>query len=289
MEDPLTGLSDSLVPESAFDEAFDRLETTDRAWIKKNIAQLHAMYAHGGCTARREERAWSQGFCSREELSPFSRAVVCFPSSLLSSPRLVAAVVPPLAAGVQRVCAVRIGGGGDSWEPRLLGGLELAGVEEVYDPDPERFGQWIKSAAGDPHTRFVFLEGPAEWPAEAFGSCGPVLLPEVARLGIWFDTDQQWDLEQIRNAHPGAHLLFGGSAAPSAKYPRERVAEGSFDELFAKEPDALFVPPSLFDEALSRCSRVLGPGQEACWIWPELGRETFQRSAVCLSHPDSIP
>ncbi len=289
MEDPLTGLSDSLVPESAFDEAFDRLETTDRAWIKKNIAQLHALYAHGGCTARREERDWSQGFQSRLKQGPFSRAVVCFPSSLLSSPRLLAAVIPPLAAGVQRLSAVRIGGGGDSWEPSLLGGLELAGVEEVYDPDSEHFGQWIRSSAKDPDTRIVFLEVPAEWPAEAFGSGGPVLLPEVDRLGIWFDNEEQWDLDQIRKAHPRAHLLLGGPAAPSAESPRERVVEGFSEELFAKEPDALFVPPSLFDEALSRCFRVLGPGQEACWIWPELGRETFQRSAVCLSHPDSIP
>ncbi|MEF8824634.1 MAG: hypothetical protein V5A74_11040 [Desulfohalobiaceae bacterium] len=289
MEDFFAGLSDSLVPESAFDEAFDRLDPADRAWIKKNIAQLHALYAHGGCTARREEREWSQGFQSRLKQRPFSRAVVCFPSSFLSSPRLIAAVVPPLAAGVQRCCAVRIGGGGASWEPRLLGGLELAGVEEVYDPDRERFRQWSKSVAGDPKTRIVFLEEPAEGSVVGSGGGGPVLLPEVDRLGIWFDNEEQWDLDQVRKAHPGAHLLLSGPAAPSAEYPRERVVEGSEDELFAADPDALFVPSSLFDKALSRCCRVFGPGQEACWIWPELRQEAFLRSALCLSHPDTTP
>lgn len=289
MEDPFVGLSSSLVPESAFDEAFDRLEPMDRAWIKKNIAQLHAIYSHGGCTSRREERGWSQGFQSRLKQKPFSRAVVCFSSGFLASPRLVAAVLPSLAAGVPRVCAVRIGGGGASWEPRLLGALELAGVEEVYDPDRQAFRKWAKSMTQDSDTRFVFLEEPAEEHAIGSGGGGPVSLPEVHRLGIWFEHEEGWDLERIRNAHPWAELLFGGPAAPSAEYQRERVVEGSPEELFAAEPDALCVPASLFDEALSRCCRVFGPGQEACWIWPELGRDTFQRSAVCLSHPDSIP
>ena len=289
MEDPFAGLSDSLVPESAFDEAFDRLENTDRAWIKKNIAQLHAMYAHGGCTARRKERDLSQGFQSRLKQRPCSRAVVCFPSTFQASPRLVAAVLPPLAAGVGRCCAVRIGGGGASWEPRLLGALELAGVEEVYDPAPEAFRKWTKSMAQDPDTRFVFLEEPAEEHVIGSGGGGPVLLAEVGRLGIWFEHEEQWGLERIRSAHPRAELLLGGPAAPSAEHPRGLVVEGSDNEFFATEPDALFVPPSLFDEALSRCSKVFGPGQEACWIWPELGRDSFQRSAVCLSHPDYTP
>lgn len=287
MADPFAELSDRLLPESAFDEAFDRVDPVSRAWIKKNISQLHSMYSHGGCPGRRVDLEWSQGFQSRMEERPFAGAAVCFPSRLLASPRLVAAVLPPLAAGVQRCCAVRFGARGEQWDPLLLAALELAGIEEVYEADPEGFQAWVANLGQDSGTRLVFLEEP-EAARGAGASCGgPVLLPAVAKLGLWFEEPEQWDLEALRIAHPRAELLVGGPAAPKAEYPRERVVEGSAEELFAAGPDALYVPPSLFREAASRCSRVLGPGQEGCWIWPELAPESFLKRTLCLSQSDS--
>lgn len=286
MEDPFAALSDCLVPESAFDEAFARMEAEERARIKKNVAQLHAMYADCGCAGRREDREWTQGLRSRLLERPFSRAAVCFPDRLQAHPRLTAAVLPPLAAGVTRCCAVRIGEGGAQWPPLLLGALELAGVEEVFDTDRERFRGWLRDLAGDPDTRLVFLEEPAADFGLGAAGGGPVLLPEARSLGIWFEEPEQWDLEAIRAAHPRAGLLWGGPAAPEATHPRERVVEGGAEELFAAEPDALFLPHSLLDQAVARCSRIFGPGQEGCWIWPEMGRETFLRRSVCLSYPE---
>lgn len=289
MGDPFAELSDWLVPESAFDEAFDRIDPVNRAWIKKNIAQLHTMYSHRECTGRKVDLDWSQGFQSRMEERPFARVAVCFPSHLLASPRLVAAVLPPLAAGVQRCSVVRIGARGEQWEPLLLAALELAGIEEVFDPDPERFQTWVANLGQDSGTRLVFLEE-AEAARGAVGNYGgPILLPAVAKLGLWFEEPEQWDLEALRTAHPAAGLLFGGPAAPKAEYPRERVMEGSSEELFAAGPDALYVPPSLFREASSHCSRVFGPGQEGCWVWPELVPESFLKRTFCLSQSDPTP
>ena len=285
MDDPFAELSDSLVPESAFDQAFDGLDPVNRAWIKKNIAQLHAMHACSSRLAGRVERDWSQGLWSRQERRPLERAAVCFPSSLLANPRLLAAVLPPLAAGVRRCCAMRIGEAAAPWDPLVLGGLELAGVEEVYALDEENFAAWTEKWAGDGQTRLVFLEGAA--PRQALGSVsgGHVLLPEVHRLGIWFEEPGEWDLEILRSFHPRARLLFGGPAAPQAASSREETVETHPEAFFASGCDALYVPSFQFEEAMSRCSRVFGPGQEGCWTWPELEPVTFFRSTLCLGQP----
>lgn len=280
---PFARLHHRLVPEEAFDEAFARMEAMDRAWIKKNIAQLHTVYATGGGKSFTMEQEWSQGFWTRESLAPLDRAVICFPAFLLSGPRLLAAVLPPLAAGVKQCCAIRVGAECDSWDSRLLGSLELAGVEEVYDAAGEEFEAWLQDLTGEPATRAVFLED--LYPPCHYGpSCGGIVhLPAVKRLGIWFQDAEQWDLQAIRTAHPEVRFLLGGPAAPSGASERERAVDAAPAEFFALDLDALYVPTSFLQEATDLCRRVFGPGQEGCWIWPELSRDPFLRRTVCVS------
>ena len=290
MQDPFAKLEeDSLVPESAFDQAFAQIGALDRAWMKQNIAQLHSIHALPGWSTRREDRSWSNGFWSRLEQRPVERTAVCFPSHLLASPRLVAAVLPPLAVGVKRCCAVRVGAKGAAWDPRLLAALELAGMEEVFDPDQETFQAWMGLLGDDPGTRLVFLEDLL--PGQDLGtrSGNPFLLPTVEKIGLWFQEREQWDQERLKASHPRARVYYGGPAAPEAASPREQTLSSSRHDFFAPGFDALYVPPSMFEEALSRCPRVFGPGQEGCWIWPELGREPFLQTRLCLSRSDPIP
>jgi hypothetical protein len=165
----------------------------------------------------------------------------------------------------------------------LLGGLELAGVEEVYDAAGEEFEAWVQTLTGEPSMQAVFLEGLE--PQRFYGSScsGIVHLPAVQRLGIWFQDAEQWNLPALRMAHPEVRLFFGGPAAPCEASERERAVDASPAEFFAWDLDALFVPSSLFQEATALCRRVFGPGQEGCWIWPELSRDSFLRRTVCLS------
>ena len=282
-KDPFAGLNHRLVPEAAFDEAFARIEAMDRAWIKKNISQLHTMYATGGSEFLKVERQWSQGFWTRESLAPLDRVAICFPGSFLSSPRLLAAVLPPLAADIKQCCAIRVGAEDDSWDSRLLGGLELAGVEEVYDASGEDFEAWMQSLMRESAMRAVFLDGLEPPRQYGPGSGGTVYLPAVHRLGVWFQNAEQWDLQAIRAAHPGVRLLLGGPAAPCGDSEREEAVDAVPAEFFALDLDALFVPTFLFQEATAFCRRVFGPGQEGCWIWPELSLDPFLRRTVCVS------
>jgi len=282
-QDPFAPFADCLVSEEAFDWAFSRLGATERAWIKKNIAQLHTLYFDQAGGSSCWERSWSQGFYSRQEKTPCRASAVCFPADFHSPARMVAAVLPPLASGAKRFCAVRVGTGDPSWDPILLGALELAGVEEVYDMDPERYRQWLEMAGGDPSVRLELLEDEQGILDREGGLAGGALrLPPVRELGIWFQESGQWDLAALQSAHPGIRLMCG-SAEKSCLPQGEKTFLGSLSEFAAQGFDALYVPKHLFREAMAHCCRVLGPGQEGCWIWPEISGQHFAQTKLCLS------
>ncbi len=273
-------IADCLVAEEEFDRAFSCLEAVPRAWIKKNIAQLHTIYSSSSQGWYLQERTWPQGFWTREEVSPVAQVAVSFPYTFNSPAQLVAAVVPPLSLGVQRCCALRVGAGGEPWPHEVLGALELSGVEEVYDTSAEKFREWMESVGADPQLGLVFLED-FSWLGNL--ECGNfVRLPGVETLGVWFQHDLQWDLVAIRSAHPRARIICGPSEVVEESADCESLHE-SWSDIMSQAPNGLYIPESMFDLATPHCSRILGPGQEGCWIWPELKIDTFQRRISLLA------
>ncbi|WMW66076.1 hypothetical protein [Nitratidesulfovibrio liaohensis] len=140
------------VDDAAFAAAYEATGDVDRARLKTCIARLHVLYGAAGSAGAvdmREGRTatrWRQGFTSVEHVSPCAWALVCVDAAWASAPRLLAAVLPAVFAGVASVAVLRVGGSGQ-WPAPVLAALELAGQEVVADVAPEALPALLETLA----------------------------------------------------------------------------------------------------------------------------------------------
>ncbi len=295
------------VDDAAFAVAYEATGDAARARLKTCIARLHVLYgAAGGAGAGdvREGRTatrWRQGFTSLEHVAPCAWALVCVDAAWASAPRLLAAVLPALFAGVGAVGVLRVGGSGP-WPAPVLAALELAGQEVVADVAPEALLALLKAlgasagAGGAGGTtgaggRLLLLgEHPEQTCALARAHGVPVwrdALPPIIGVASHCDSIDKTDCPDnavLRAAHPDATFVD----VPALPRP----TDGAASSVPLARLSAVACAPAHASAWLNHAGLVLGPGHEWCWMHPGLFTAWFARRAVALlpaSPPAGLP
>ncbi|MEZ7196563.1 hypothetical protein [Pseudodesulfovibrio karagichevae] len=276
MPDSALSLSDligeSLVDDALFAAAYEESTDGERALMKTGIARLYDWYGPRKDTAREVAERWRGGFASVRRSAPVDFALVLFDGTFASPARLLAALVPAMACGVQNILAVRVDGGGD-WAHPLLTAMELAGQELVADLTREGL-QGLLEALADAGASGAVIDL-AGRPGLCQGRSrvavhSPVFDRSVA---LFLDDGETFDLDALAFIHPDtAFTAFGADVPLPDGFVR---GGGGFPAFLDAVQDVAFVPANRVGDALGRALLVLGPGQEGCWVWPELHPEFF--------------
>ena len=279
------------VPEdSLFALAYQDVSPAQRALIKSGIAQLYDWYKPHHTRSRELSEVWQSGFSSKLTIQPVDLSVLLFDHTVLSPARLLAALVPAQALGVREILALRIGKG-MPWRKAVLTGLELAGQELVADVTEVQAKRLLMELKAGGRTCTVTVIGP-----KASAVQGPELLsasrisfwrPRFTRhAAIWMDTATTFDLEALAFIHPDLIFsVFGVDVElPADNFSHEGASP---DDFWDAVTDVVYVPENLADKALGRAKVVLGPGQEGCWVWPDLHAQRFQFHCMGWSNGDS--
>ncbi|MBG0789243.1 MAG: hypothetical protein H0S80_01970 [Desulfovibrionaceae bacterium] len=263
-------INEFAVADERFAHAYETVPGHRRALLKTAIARLFEWYGPSRTTARRLAEEWRGGFASVQDTVPADYAVVVFDASLVSPARLLAAVVPALSCGVENVLAVRLGTG--EWSAPVLAGLELAGQELVAEMDADRLkGLFEELDASGAKGAVLGLELPQgvfralRFPTRRIAfTC----LRCDRSVPVWMDPEEPFDLEALAFSHPDLDFaVHGAEAALPAGFSRGgKDFQGFLDSI----REVACAPASRVGEALDRARLVLGPGQEGCWVWPQL-------------------
>lgn len=283
-------LEKNRVPEEAFAEAYAAVSDVERSWIKKNIAQLYAFHSPNGREQTRNASRWSAGFQSIVHLRPKDWAILILAGKSASPCRLVAALLPALTHGVGNILAVLL----DKADPKPLQlvALELCGLDMVCALNRRQIKNLLafleqsrtRGAVLDPDHLLPESCLPENW-RDAMALWRPAAL---RRMGLWTETSDQWDWQALAWNHPGMTIDVWGK--PPKKLPQGfALVRGDQGAFFNAGYQVLGVPlPFLAKCPSPGCDFMLTPGQEGCWLWPDLHREIFLTRAVCLGDsPDN--
>ena len=287
------------VDDAAFAAAYEATGDVDRAHLKTCIARLHVLYGAAGGAGAGDLRAartairWRQGFTSLEHSTPCAWALVCVDAAWASAPRLLAAVLPALFAGVGNVAVLRVGGDGP-WPAPVLAALELAGQEVVADLTADALPALLEALAASGGAagrdgaggRLVSLGEHPDGISARARSLGVSVWRDgpAPVIGIVEDADaivlsDRLNVPALRAAHPDATFLDIPAASSGA------IASGfaPLSTLPSLLPlTAVACAPDQASGWLDHVDLVLGPGHEWCWMHPGLSPAWFARRAVAL-------
>ncbi|WP_419787733.1 hypothetical protein [Pseudodesulfovibrio sp.] len=270
----------SLVPDDAFfSRAYQTLSDGERAGIKTAIARLYDCYGPRKDLCGEDVRHWTGGFATRSRYESVSFAVVLFDDSLLSPARILAALVPATAMGIEQVLAVRVGND-KPWPESILTGLELAGQELVVSMDSTQVRHLLADLRESDRTGAVLLLGPEATSAGAGEQYAAKRMafwrPRFSRMAsVWMEEESPIDLDALAFMHPDiAFSVFG----MQGQLPAENFAyvQGGFDVFLKTASDVAYLPKERMSSAAGHFKLMFGPGMEGCWIWPDLHSSFFQ-------------
>ena len=275
MPDPVFSLSDmigdSLVDDALFAQAYEESTDRERALMKTCIARLYDWYGPRKDTVREDARQWRGGFASIRRSAPVDFALVLFDQTLASPARLLAGLVPAVACGVPNILAVRLDGG--DWQRPLLTAMELAGQELVADLTGDDLGGLLREL-GDAGASgaVVDLAGrPGLFTGrDRLAVHSPAFGREAA---VFLDGETTFDLDALALTHPDTAFTAFGANVPLPGGFR-RGGEELPDFLDAVR-EVAYVPDNLIGRTLGRARLAMAPGQEGCWVWPELLPDFF--------------
>ncbi|CCH47560.1 hypothetical protein [Pseudodesulfovibrio piezophilus] len=272
-------INDFIPADELFAQAYDGIADTQRAWMKTAIARLFDWYGPRKDTSGHVTRIWDAGFKTRTAYEVVDFAVVLFDGSLQSPARLLAALVPALAGGVKNVLAIRVSAQ-PPWREALLTGLELAGQELVVDMTDVQVRRLFNELRDSNHTGAVTVLGPKAAVIKSSELQAASRLsfwrPRFSRAAtVWMDKTAPFDLETLAFIHPD--IIFSVFGA-ECEMPTDNFSyEGAdFGDCLNALIDVAYLPDARLPDALNRAKLILGPGQEGCWIWPDLHPEHFQ-------------
>ncbi len=275
-------IGDFVPDDAVFARAYDGISSQHRAWMKTCIARLYDWYGPRKDVAGSLVRHWSAGFDSQSNFAAVDFAVVLFDGSLLSPARLLAALVPALAGGVENVLVARVGGG--PWRKAVLTALELAGQELVIDISDSQARKLFTQLRDTRGTGAVTVLGPkaALIKTDELQSASRLSFwrPRFTRAAaIWMDDESTFDLETLAFIHPDiVFSVFGATVElPADNFSHEG---DRFDDFIDSILDVAYLPADRMEYALNKAKVVFGPGQEGCWIWPDLHCEHFQFHSI---------
>lgn len=270
----------SQVPDDTlFAQAYQGVADAERALLKTSIARLYDWYSPRKDVYGEEMRRWSGGFDSHLLTEPVDFVLILFDDSLLSPARLLAALVPALTSGVGHILAVRVGKG-SPWRKAVLTGLELAGQELVIDVDESQARRLLNDLRESDRSGAVAVLGPKAavlWSGEQHSASRMAFWrPRFSRMAtIWMETSDTFDLPALAFTHPDILFSVYGAEAelPSGNFT---YVKGGFKDFIDATSDVTYLPSERISEVLGRAKLALGPGQEGCWIWPDLHPRFFQ-------------
>lgn len=269
-----------LVPgDEVFARAYDQIPDHNRAWMKTAIARLYDWYGPRKVESGEFQQQWRADFTTRTRFQTVDFAVVLFDDSLLSSSRLLAALIPALAGGVKHVLAARVASD-MPWPNSILTGLELGGQELVANVTEVQARRLFNELRETGLTGAVTVLGPraAVIKTTELQAASRISFwrPRFSRAAsVWMEEADSFDLEALAFTHPDiVFSVFG----VEVEMPADNFSyEGdSFSECVDAIVDVAYLPEERANCALSKARLVLGPGQEGCWIWPDLHPEHFQ-------------
>ncbi|MCK9239251.1 hypothetical protein [Desulfocurvus sp.] len=280
---------DRAVPDEVFARAYAALGGVRRAWIKKTVAQVHALAGPWGDPSRGSETEHRQGFVSRRRSRPVDCAALFLDASCVSAAQVAAAAVPMLLSGVPNLCAVRVLDGPPEADD-VLAALELTGLETVLHLDEagaRRFMTFLVEA-GAAAALFQGQGQALDGLRTAAGYAAPPLRLwrpfGVERVGVLADAGQRWDWATLGWVHGCAAIdVYGARTAIPDLPPGANRRPGGLRALLEGDYPVLYVPRPRLDEARDAAPLVLGPGQEGCWAWPGLDARLFRRHALTLA------
>jgi hypothetical protein len=252
-------LEPHLLGEESLARAWEASTDLERAWAKSLLAALFEEHPPGPVTE--ERRSWWRLGPEYSRTCSQPRAVVVYTDERFDSPaRLLATVMPALAAAPGRVFLVRNG----PWPPSMLTALELAGVEQICAIDATKITGFMEAMAAEDDVYLASLG-----PAPADSPLVPVWTSGSAKPGIGvFDPGDEVDIHALAWAHPDIEPDFH---------------RGKWRDFLGGGFHAAIVPADLVSEAAAAFTLVLSPGLEHFWFWPGLGRQTFLTCSASVS------
>ncbi len=272
-------LNDFIPDDELFARAYADISDQNRAWLKTGISRLYDCYGPRKDLGGVDLRRWRSGFETMQSYDAVDFAVVLFDNSLLSPARLLAALVPALAGGVKNVLAARVGEAGP-WRKAVLTGLELAGQELVIDITDVQARQLFNELRETNLSGAVMVLGPraAVIKTSELQAASRISFyrPRFSRAAtIWMDDENTFDLETLAFIHPDIIFSVFG-AEPTLPADNFSYEGEQFQDCIDAIMDVAYLPADRVTSALTKAKVVLGPGQEGCWVWPDLHPEHFQ-------------
>jgi hypothetical protein len=258
-------IAGALAGDAVFARAYAAVSDPERALIKTALARSWEGSGPSEALSRRTDTVLRSGLRAVGASTPRPALALVFDSSEVSPARLLAALVPALAAGVSEVLAVRLGGRGHPPAP-LLVALELAGVERLALLPREQGPRLCEHLAAHPACLVLAL-GSAPVPAAWRGRL-------ERPLGLWLDRPGDLDLQAVAFAQADAALEAWGPGARGLAAPFVRRS-GTFESFLRQGYAALYAPTARHEACLGRAPLVLGSGCESCWLWPDLAADLF--------------
>ncbi|NDV23439.1 histidinol dehydrogenase [Desulfovibrio sp. JC022] len=256
-------LQDYQIEDEVFGEAYEATLPPQRAWLKKTIAQVYGINSPDAPSRTWNVNTWRGGFETEVSSVPLEWTVLLLDAESVSPVRILAALVPALAAGVKNVLAVFCGEGDLSQS--VLAGFELAGLEDVVKLPQDKVEELLAPLmAGGEEGAVLDLRGTPD-----FVLHGPCLrywrAPEISSISVCKEEDSP-DMDVLAFVHPDVEFV--------------EVDEDSFDDV---EADAAVVPAEIVGDALMNFNVVLAHGQEGCWLWNGFNSSFFKRESVALA------
>lgn len=267
-----------LLPDEAFGGAYDALSIDDRAYIKTAIARMAAVYGSPEVPFSRSVKTMRQGFRLHERVSPATWSLIMWDGSYAGPTRVLAALLPAVLAGVPHIMVCRVApedeGGG--FPPPVLAALELAGQDLALDLTPGEAVNLIAECAESGARGCVAVLGGSEYLTVASRETVSRGLPlrrlmQDVRIGVDLSS-----LPDLYSAPPYGKLLFAHPDADVLVF-RESAPAGL---------SAVFCGEEAASRAIDHAPLVLTPGNEACWVWPDLSMDFFKAKGMALCNPD---
>ena len=274
------------IPDQDFARAYAFVSDVHRSWIKKNIAQLYALYPPAGIDHAVTRTSRSSGFSSITLSRPRPWACLLLPETPSGPAQVLAALVPVMTSGIEHVLVLLRQSSG--WPALLLTGLELCGAETVCAvPAGQNPAILLQALTAQASAGLVLaLDGAAS----ADLSTSPDLAqsafwrpPSVNRIRIWCDASDQWVWSTLIWNHPQTLLEAWGPARNDAPDHVHQIPD-SWEDFCKPGALALGVGSHLLHAPeLPKSGLILTPGQEGCWFWPDLHPEICIHAGMILT------
>jgi hypothetical protein len=270
-----------LVTDQELEEAYGKVGDLKRSWIKKHLAYLFSFYGHEVSLEKTRTYRQRTGFVYNEAIIPVPAAVMVADSCPGTWNRVLAALVPAIAAGVDNISAFLLRSK-QGVCPEMFTALELAGIEDIFIIEHAQAGAVMEMSM---NINAVILDLCSQTFVPADFSQRSAIFKTYIRLYfagkprglIWAGEQEDWDYETVRWANPDMEFTVSGPKAESA--PRDfRRSALQDSEILEGKWDIFLGPEHMFNSA--GITRGFSRGLEPFWLWPEIDKALFMTNRV---------